>query len=183
MTAKPNTKYAIIANGIVSQIFDSTIYQEWDEQSITTIELSGDMVEWVVVGMPANADNTLTPPSLEQARQVHLNELEHCFLSEVATLQGANITQAERDTYDTQVAQAKAYLAEKNASAAPLLQALADARGQDITELATKIVQKNQEYNEKLMKLLGNYQKLKEQILQAKTQEVLMKIVYISPLG
>ncbi|WP_407379805.1 hypothetical protein [Helicobacter sp.] len=182
MTAKPHTKYAIIANGIVSQIFDSTIYQEWDEQSITAIELSGDMSEWVVVGMPANADNTLTRPSLEQARQVHLNELEDCFLREVATLQGSHITQAEINTYDTQVAEAKLYLTEKNPDMTPLLRTLAQSRGQDIAELATKIVQKNQAYNQKLMLLLGNYQKLKDQILKAKSEDELMKIVYVSPL-
>ena len=183
MTAKPNTKYAIIANGIVSQIFDSTIYTQWDENAITTIELDADMESWVAVGMRANADNTLTKPSLEEARKIHLNILESCFLQEVQSLRDAYTPQAEIDSYDTQIQEAKAFIASKDEAQAPLLAVLAQARGVELENLARKIIDKNQEYNTKLMLLLGNFQKLKDQTLKATKESELASITYESPLN
>lgn len=183
MQAKPNTKYAIIANGVVSQIFDDSMYKEWDERSINVIELTSEMEKWCAVGLRANADNTISKPSLNEAKQIHLNILESFFLQEVQELKDSHTTQAEINTYETQLEQAKAYAQSKDESQAPLLAILAQARGVELDTLAQKIIEKNQIYNERLMLLLGNFQNLKDKTLKAKTEEELINIVYESPLA
>lgn len=182
MTAKPNTKYAIIANGIVSQIFDDSIYKEWDESSINVIELDSEMEKWVAVGLRANADNTLTKPSLNEAKQIHLNILESCFLQEVQQLKDTHTPQAEINTYETQLQEAKAFVQSNDESQAPLLTILAQARGVELATLAQKIIEKNKAYNQSLMLLLGNFQKLKDRTLKAGAVEELAEIIYESPL-
>ncbi|TLD79845.1 hypothetical protein LS68_009240 [Helicobacter sp. MIT 05-5293] len=183
MKAKPNTKYALI-NGahIISEIFDSSVYKEWDERSIKTIELNKEQEEYAFIGMQVNHNYTLPPFDIASKKEQILAHITYCLESELYVLREGK-TPAEIETYQEQAKDAQRFLDTHNEQDAPFLKQLADARNIPLEELAQKVLTKSASYNTAYAKLLGHYQQLKEKIENATTLKELQAISYKSPLG
>lgn len=182
MKAKENTTYALIDSSFkISEIFTDKTYKEWNEDSIKAIELTQEQVEYVYIGMPINQDYTIPPIDLNFLKEQHLAYISQALSEEIESLREGK-TQAEIETYQEQVSNARAYLETKDPSQATFLETLAIIRGMDLEELAHKVIEKASDYNTKYAKLLGNFRNLEAQIKEAKNVKALEKIIYTSPL-
>ena len=180
--AKENTLYAIIINGEVSQIFNGNDMKEWDESSIHAVEIPKDKEDEIAIGTKFDTlTNTFKELSLEEAKANLLSLINFFFEREIGYLQG-DVTQGEVDTWSEQLREAKEYNQNPKATL-PLLTQIAKERNMDIKTLASKIITKNTEHNEKKGKLIGYRQKLEKEIQSVKDLESLKKIQYISPFA
>lgn len=178
--AKDNTKYAVIVNGKVAQIFDSTEIKEWDENTINAVEIPQNENISINDGYDS-ITNTFQKKSLEEIKAQFLENVNFLFEREKGYMQG-NVAQGEIESWVTQLREAKELKANPKAQT-PLLTQIAKTRNMDIKTLADKVIAKNVAFNEKLGQLIGNRQKLEKEIQNAKDLESLEKIKYISPFA
>lgn len=180
MKAKENTLYALIEEGKVTHIFDSTQLKEWDENAILAVEIpKGKNVE---IGTQYDkTTESFLNKSLQEQKIHMINRINFLFEREVSYMQGG-ITQSEITTYEAQKKEAQSLMENENAET-PLLNELATQRNQDKKELAKKILEKNKIYTERLAKLLGYKQNLIKQVENTETENELLEIKYISPLN
>lgn len=183
MIAKENTKYALIINNAIAEIFDSSKYPSWNEESITAIELTKEQEEWAFIGLVLSNTGELVRPSLDELKSRTKEYLTQCFQDETDALKGRLISQAEQASWGLQVSEAKAYQTSQNPADAPFISVLASARGQELGEYATKIIEKNTTYNQNLALLLGNYQALCDKVDSASDYDGLSEVVYVSPFA
>lgn len=176
MKAKPNTQYAIISNGIVSEIFDESKYKEWNENHINIVEIKGDFP--IAVGMRANSDGSFSTPSLNELKEAHIDNLTLIFESKCESLTHTFLSQYEKDTYEIQYTQALAFLQNQNPQDAPFLSTLAQKREVELASLCETIIEKNRGYNQSLASILGEYQSLKDRVKAAKSIEELQEIAF-----
>lgn len=177
MKAKPNTQYAIISNGIVSEIFDSSKYPEWNEQQIQVIEINESNKDFIAVGLRANSDGSLTPPSLNELKAEHLNHLALIFEQQILELDNGLVSEYEKNTYDLQLTQAQNYIHSKDPKDAPFLEILAQKREIDLENLCQKIIEKNTAYMAQKAELLSAYQIAKDKVKAAKNINELSQIM------
>ena len=97
---------------------------------------------------------------LEQARAEKLAEINEGFDVETGKLT-ASYPQNELLTFDQQVAEAQAYLA-NNKAVCPMLQALSAARGIDLDELCRRVMAKHHAFSFATGTLMGQRQAMED---------------------
>ncbi len=176
MRAEAGKQYAIISNGVVSEIFDSSKYAEWNEEQIEVIEINDSNRDYIVVGLRANDDGSLTPPSLNELKEEHLAQLIWVFEQKIAQLDNELTSELEKSTYELQYTQAKDYMATKNPQNAIFLHTLAQQRGISLESLCIKVIEKNTAYNARFAELLASLQNKKQRVTNARNKQELQAI-------
>lgn len=179
MIAKDSTKYALIENGEVTQIFTSAQLREWDENTILAVEIPEN--KEVTIGTRyEEALGMFLEKSLQELKEDLKDKITFFYEREVGYMQGET-PQSEANTFERQRQEAQELKNNPNAET-PLLLELAKQRGEDKQALAEKILNKNAKYTQRLAKLLGYKQSLIKQVENAENAEALQAIKYISPL-
>ncbi|WP_066389528.1 hypothetical protein [Helicobacter himalayensis] len=176
MRAEAGKQYAIISNGVVSEIFDNTKYAEWNEEQIQVIEINNSNRDFIAVGLRANDDGSLTPPSLAQLKEEHLAQLIFIFEQKILQLDNELLSEYEKSTYELQYTQAKDYMQNRNPQNALFLYTLAQERGISLESLCIKVIEKNTSYNARYATLLASLQNKKQRVFEARNKQELEAI-------
>lgn len=185
MLAEKNKTYALLdSNNSVMQIFTQKDIKEWNENQVKVVEIPKSDVEWVEIGIGYDVEkNAFVRPSLAEAQQMQIEYVNTRFEAEIAQIQAELIPSTELATWDLQAQEAQNYLINKMENNAPLLKILATGRGESMEALARKILQKSQEYRNKLFALIAYRQTLRDSIESATTYEAIADVEYHSPYG
>lgn len=117
---------------------------------------------WVVTTTPPPAEykgRKTTPKKMAKDRLTEINAASDNLLNDIRS----GYPEFETDTWDQQKAEAEAYLADNTASI-PLVQSIADSRGVPVDVLCQKIVEKATAYAQTAGTIIGDRQKLEDQI-------------------
>lgn len=183
MKAKNNKTYAVIDNQEVTHIFTKEDLSEWNADDIFTVELTSEQKEWVRVGMKYDTiTQTIIQPTLEEYKAQRLEYINRMFDFEINELT-ERIPNDERLSWSIQEAEAKDFKRNRNIENCTFLNILAQIRGDDFEELVNKVYEKNEAFNVKLAKLIGNRQVLQKQIENAQDYKAVLAVEYASLLG
>ncbi|RDU57103.1 hypothetical protein CQA49_00085 [Helicobacter sp. MIT 00-7814] len=183
MTAKPNTKYALLdANDTIARIFDSAELSEWNEEQVSVVEITQEL-ESVREGLKYDRlTNSIILPSLSEEKELKIAFINANLEVELSSLK-QGCSESEVLSWDLQKQEANAFLSSKDPLSAPFLNKIATVRELSLEDLANKVIQKNTQYNEELSTLLANAQILRKEIDSATTLKELEAITYTSPFA
>lgn len=183
MKAQAGITYAIIdSNNQVSQLFTQESLSEWDENSIHAIPLSDEQTQWVEVGMSYEPNTqTIIQPSIEEYRARKLEFINAMFEQECISIKGEIIPSDEQLSWTIQEEEAKKYSTSHDPSECPMLAILAQTRGIELDTLVAKVLEKNTAYRQAIALLVGNRQKLQDQIEGCNDYKEVLAIKYVSP--
>lgn len=156
--AKNGVTYAQVVGGKVHWLFTKAELAEWDEESIEVVEAVGqvaigdiyDGVQFLPAGQPA-------PQLLRQARMASINAYSN------NALQALTAAYPEREINSWPQQEREALSLEQDVSAAaPLLSAIASARGLDVAELAARVREKSAAFAVASGAIIGRRQALED---------------------
>lgn len=159
MKAIDNETYAVIENDKVVQIFTKDTMPEWDENTLQVVKIPMNKEEYVIIGTPYR-NEAFEYETLESLKVRHISYLSWASDMDASTLLESFLPNSEFDTWQTQITEAKDYLANKDTSRLVFLPELAKVREMELETLCAKVIEKNTEYNKKLAKIVGYRQSL-----------------------
>lgn len=181
MRLESTKTYALIQNGIVATIISGKEVSEISDH-LLVVEIPSGID--VYIGMTFDmVSKSFIEPSLEAMKANKLAYINDCAQSEATYLRNTLCSSNEEIySWDWQEREAKEYQDSKGAAMTPILKSIAEKRGVTLESLVEKILTKNNEYKERLGKIIGYRQVLEKQIEAAESKEALEAIKYTSPL-
>lgn len=182
MKLEQNKQYALIENAKVSYIFSGAEIGEIDENSLQVVEIPQEKMNRVWIGCDYT-NGELQDISLDDAKAAQVEYINNRFDDEVAQLQGKYVPKEEVLTFEMQRVEATDYMLNKDKSRVPFLAKLAESRNVELDTLASKIIEKNKEYSDKLAVIIGYRHKVRDSVLNASNYDEILSIKYKSPFG
>lgn len=140
----------------VSNWNDYTKAAFWCNTNGATIEDKGDWYEIVALPEPPE-------PTLDEAKATKLSQINSAC-DRILTDAVKTYPDTEILSFDQQTAEAKAYRASGHAEEAPLLSALAAARGMTLDDLAERVIAKHQAFSILSGTVIGQRQALEDRL-------------------
>lgn len=156
--AKSGVTYAQVVGGKVHWLFTKAELAEWNEESIHVVEAIGQ----VAIGDTFDGQRFL-PAAAPTPHALRLAKLAAITVASNEALQALTAAYPEREVSSWQQQEREARSLEQDASAtAPLLSAIASARGLDVAELAARVREKADAFAVASGAIIGRRQALED---------------------
>ncbi|WP_104578829.1 hypothetical protein [Helicobacter felis] len=181
-TCTPGVFYALIENGEVVNIFDGKTLPEYNPAHLNVVEVPEQdtpLVSAIKYNIGSKfVEGRIEPIDLQEAKARHLELINGLFEADIARVQKEYIPLEEVLTFELQYQEALVASTQET----PFLEELARMRGEDVMDLAQKIISKRKAYMKQLATLMGYRHRLKNALEKAQDYEQIAQVEYNSPL-